>query len=322
MKFLIVLVILIAVILIGGRLYFRLPYSDYYKASEKALRIPEITKGYVPQGLEYLNETDRLLLTGYTKDGSPSPMYVVDRKSGALEKKVFFRHADGTECRDHNGGLAVHGDCLYVCDDTDNVLRVYSLADLNAAADGDFLNEIAAVPLTAGDDVIMPAFVEATEDGLIVGEFYYAGKYETPVSHYVGDHHGLAIVLPYADTPSGVDPTPVRAYSLPDKAQGICFDTEGILYVSESWGTAASVIETYRDAAPEAEIEVLGVTLPMTVLNDDLRLNAAKIAPMSEEIAVIEGMLYVNCESASNKYFFGRLNAAQNLFATPIEFFK
>lgn len=318
----IVIVGLIAAILLGGRLFFRLPVSDYYAASRPAFGIPGLSDGYVPQALDYSKELDRMILSGYMKDGSPSPVYVVDYKTGDVDATVTLTLSDGTLSHSHSGGLAVHNGLLYTCDSGNDVLHVFKIEDLGAIKGEGTIKEIGTVPVHSDGDAVSPAFVAAGPEGLVVGEFYIAKSYETPVSHYVDDHHALAVLLPYDDSELGVSAVPTRAYSLPDKAQGMCFDEDGLMYVSESWAVSSSVIEVFRLGEPTGEIQVLGRTLPLVMLGDENRVSSKKIAPMSEEIVILNGELYVNCESASKKYFFGLLNGAQNLFATDVEFFK
>lgn len=319
-KVLLIIVFVPAAILAGARLYFRLPVSGYYKASDAAFRIPGLSDGYVPQGLEYRADNSTFLLTGYRKDGGASPVYVVDRATGETLKKVTLKTAEGDVIASHSGGLAARNGHLYVCDGDIDGLRVFSLADLDAAGDGGVLTETGKVCLAAGGDHIGPAFVTAGPDGLIVGEFYIAVHYETPVSHYVGDHHSLALLLPYDESaPTGVA-APSAAYSIPDLAQGMCFDNDGQMYVSESWGVSFSKIEVFAPGEPTGEIEVLGTTLPLTVLDENNRVSSAKLPPMSEEIVILDGKLFVNCESASQKYYFGLLTGGRSLYGTDLDY--
>ena len=57
--------------------------------------------------------------------------------------------------------------------------------------------------------------------------------------------------------------------------------------------------------------------LDSSVLKTDL-----KIAPMSEEIEIVDGKLYVMCESASNKYIFGKFTGGKWCYATDLDFFE
>ena len=68
-KILIFLFIFVMIVLIAVRCYFRLPVSDYYRASEKSFVIPGTNDGFVAQGIEYDSEHQFFIVTGYMKDG-------------------------------------------------------------------------------------------------------------------------------------------------------------------------------------------------------------------------------------------------------------
>ncbi len=321
LKILVAVIVVIAAVLVGGRLWFRIPVSGYYNASEPAFKIPCLKDGFIPQGIDYVAKNNWMLLTGYMKDKSASPVYAVDLSSGEMVKSVTLITSDGKECNAHNGGVAEKDGLIYVCDSSADGLRVFKLSDLEKSDIGGTVTEIGKISLSAEGDHIGPAFVVDGPDGLIVGEFYIAEKYETPKSHYVGDNHAVAVRLPYSDGELGVSPTPDAAYSLPDLAQGMCFDDKGNMYISESWGASLSQIEVFDASKTDGDITLLGQKLPLTVLDENSRISYAKLAPMSEEIVIVDNKLYVNCESASKKYFFGILNGAGSVYKTDVKYF-
>ena len=92
----------ITLILCGAIGYFRLPVNDYYKASEKAFIIPEISDGYVPQGMCYDQVSEYFILSGYINDGSPSPLYL-SNKDGTKQKKVTLFTPDNQTYYDSHG---------------------------------------------------------------------------------------------------------------------------------------------------------------------------------------------------------------------------
>ena len=120
----------------------------------------------------------------------------------------------------------------------------------------------------------------------------------------------------------GIASAPIMAYTLPDLAQGMCFD-DGKIYVSSSWGTADSHIYQY-DAAKlqlQGNIALLGMELPLYALDSAALLTDGVIAPMSEEIVIVDGRLYTMCESASNKYIFGKFTSGKWCYATDVKAF-
>ena len=86
--------ILIAVVLVGARIYFRAPVSGYYKASEKAFVIPGLLDNMTPQGFDYDEASGMYLIGGYQKDHSPSRIYRVEKASGKSNGYVAFSMYD------------------------------------------------------------------------------------------------------------------------------------------------------------------------------------------------------------------------------------
>lgn len=336
-KALIALVIVIAVVLLGARIYFRLPVKDYYNASEAAFAIPGLAEGFVPQGLAYDGESGCYLVGGYAKgSGVASPIYAVNRETGETVAHVTLANPDETAFTGHAGGLAVWGDNVYVAGS--GCLYVFDhKAILSAGIDGlpvQWLNKIETL-LTPGDeeagvpaDSIGVAWVDIQEDDegalVTVGEFYRDPNYPTPETHKFTDASGeslQALAITCRLSEDGLSLTPIRAYALPDLVQGFTVH-EGKIYLSTSWGVAFSHIDVYDEAdLPDSLIQTLtvnGADIPLYALGQSARSAAYRIAPMSEEIIFSDGKLLTMCESASRKYYFGLLTGGQWCYATDL----
>ena len=317
----------IGVVLLGAIAYFRISVSNYYKASEKAFIIPEIHSGVVPQGFDYDAENKLFLVSGYMKDGSASPVYAVDKNTGKTTKKVFF-NTDNGKYTGHAGGIAVYKDFFYIADDAG--LLVYRYSDiLNAKWGGtvECLSRFSTALST--EDYVGVSCVSVSGDRLIVGEFYREGDYPTPKSHKIkttaGDYN-QAIGLEYAlseSYPYGIASTPTKAFSLPDQVQGMLF-TNGKIYLSTSWGVSFSHIYEYDESAlvRQSDITILGTTLPLYAMDSASLLHDYKIAPMSEEMVMVDGFLYVMNESACTKYLFGNLIGGKWCYKTDLSKMK
>ena len=70
---------LLALVLLCGRCYFRIPVNEYYKNSEKTFVIPGLSDGMIVQGLAYNESTGEFLVTGYRTDGTASQVSIVDK---------------------------------------------------------------------------------------------------------------------------------------------------------------------------------------------------------------------------------------------------
>lgn len=327
LKFFTAIVLLLFVIVIGAIIYFRVPVNSYYTASERGFKIPAINSGFVPQGIDYDEESDSFYITGYMTDSSASPIYIVDKATGEITSTTLIMNMDGTPFDGHAGGLTVNGDYVYIAGGHDCCLYVMEKRAVIEGGEqniiGTFSNKVSE------DDYLGSAFVFVSEDNLVVGEFYREGNYPTLMSHKLtttgGDYNqALAIVYPLDEEAQfGISSNPSTAISLPDLAQGMLIDNDDV-YVSMSWGTSKSTISRYSLSVADngKTIDVLGFTLPLLELDSKSLIDSETIAPMSEEIVKCDGRIYTMCESASNKYFFGKLTGGQYCYATDISFWK
>lgn len=323
---LLVILGLIAIILLGFRAYMRLPVMSYYQASVKAFEIPGLDEDFVPQGFCYDENNELFLISGYSAKKDASPVYIVEKKSGNLIGKVLLHKENGSKFTGHAGGIAQYEDYIYIAGSSANCLYIYSYSEmLDAAYDaaltcqGKFSLELSE------DEFVSASFVTAEDGRLLVGEFRYEPDYSYPDSHKVttsaGDNHG-GLMLEFAlssDAKYGIDPTPIKAYTIRDKVQGICFG-DGMIYASTSYGLSHSYIYTYTEAdlVNEGTIDLIGYTLPLYAIDSHALAKTYKIPPMSEEIIMIDGRLYTMCESASSKYIFGKLTGGKWCYATNL----
>ncbi len=321
---------IIVAILLGGVIgYLKLPVIDYYNASRKAFEIPEINNGYVPQGLHYDQENGLFIMSGYIKDGSASPIYVVDG-DGEMITKVTLKNPDGTVYCGHGGGVAVGEQFMYVTGGEKGSINVYDYDAVLNAERGAIIDCLGEFSLNKGDeDYVGTSFVTVVGDRLITGEFYRDESYPTAENHkfttLAGDYNQALAIEFSLDGSSefGINPKPVKAYSMPDQVQGLTIH-DGKIYLSTSWGLSFSHIHEYREDALQYQtnITLLGHDLELYAMDSASKSNDYKIAPMSEEIAFVGGELYVHCESASDKYIFGKLTGANYIYKTDLSKMK
>lgn len=318
-KVIITIVVAIAVLLTGVICYLRLPVSDYYKASHRTFKIPDTNHGFVAQGLDYDASAGDYYVTGYMNDGSASPIYIVDGDTGKCVRKVLMMTPEGKPFSPHAGGIAMYNGKLYVAGGNASCMYVFSPEEIRAAAVGDSVAYKDVVDLSKDGDNIGVAFVTQKDGILYAGEFYRPGNYETNPMHYVDTTDGTNKALMVGMTLDGNTPEIVSAYSIPEEIQGLFFTDES-LYLSSSYAVAFSGIHEYKrsDIKQEGTITVLGSQVPLYVLDAKYRANLFKIPPMSEEIVIIDNMMYTMCESASNKYIFGKLTGAGRVYATDL----
>ncbi len=325
------LLALILLVLAGARLYFRLPAWSYYRASEKAFVIPGLSDGFVPQGMDYDNRTDLFWITGYMDDGSASPVYFVNRTEGELKKTLYLATEDGEAYDGHAGGIAVNRDYVYVAGGGDCCMYVYSCDEMMTAEDGASVKAIGSLSTKYSDEEkVRVSAVGCDGRYLYAVEFYRDPNYSTPENHKYTTPSGernqalaLAYELVTEGGSFGVEETPAFAITLPDMVQGICFG-DNTIYTSSSYGTAFSHVREYDIGlipTPQT-IQFMGISMPLYHLDATSLRADHKLPPMSEEIVVLEDTLYTMCESASNKYFFGKLTSAKWCYATDLQEMK
>ena len=330
-KLIIVFAIILAVLgafLLGIRVYFRASVSKYYKNSDKGFVIPYLNGGFIPQGIDYAEDEGYFYLTGYRSKGKASPIIIVDKATKKCVKILNMETADGEPFTGHAGGIAVHGDFVYIAGGEEKCVYAFSRNQIKNSADGEGIVATGAYMLTRGEDYILPAFLTVDGDSLIIGEFHREENYKTLPSHHIalaggGENTALAVAVKFDETKEfGLSNDINKAYSLPSLVQGMCL-SGGKVYLSTSYGVKFSNVYSYNvgNAEVKKDSTVMGKSVDLVVFDEKSLIKQTKIAPMSEEIAIVDGKAYVMCEAASNKYKFGKFTSAKYCYATNLEYF-
>ena len=87
---LLVTVVLIITIIIGAKMLYKKSLDKYYKNCNELFTIPDIDKGFIPQGIAFNKENNMYLLTGYMGNGSASPIYLIDADSKSVKKVLMY----------------------------------------------------------------------------------------------------------------------------------------------------------------------------------------------------------------------------------------
>ncbi|MBS7262507.1 MAG: hypothetical protein KIG36_02745 [Eubacteriales bacterium] len=289
------------VCLLGGPMF----YPDFYRRSVVLRAIPDLSGGFIPQGVTASDGSDEVYICGYLGGDQNSRIYRLTSDGSSV--RILLRKEDGSAYTGHAGGLTMAGKYIYVS----NASKIFVLdaAAIRNAADGD------AVAFIGHFDVpCRSSFCSSDGEMLYVGEYHAVG-YETEDSHRVETRDGLyqAMVFAYrlsSDAELGVKDTarPEKAYAVCDKAQGFAVLPDGTAVVSCSFGLAASSLRRYRvDGQADAGFAYQGETIPLYVL-DSLRATESFSMPhMSEDVEYRNGKLMIAFEGAAKKYGAGLL---------------
>ncbi len=306
----------ILLLLAGIRAGERIIYADFYEKAEKEFRIPGLGENYVPQGLDYIPDTQSFISCGYMSKGEASRVYLIDEDGKATYAEL--KETDGSDHTGHTGGVSHFDKYLYITDS--DGLDVFMLEDLTSGkAEMKKVGEVK----TFND----PAWCYVYGNYILAGSFYRAESYETPTEHRLTTPAGdantsmITVFKLDADQPFGVDPTPVAAISAPDQVQGLCVTDTGEVAISTSWGFATSYIRLYnfQKITQEGTFEIGGTEVPLFYLDSASATRTIDAPPMSEEIVCLDGRLYILNESACNKYIFGKLMSANDLYSYDLK---
>jgi len=200
----------------------------------------------------------------------------------------------------------------------DNGVDVFPLADVLAGKDCAMLGTI-----ETGHDM---AYCSIYNGYLFAGNFYYPEHYETPAHHRIvtpaGDQNAALMTIYRTDENAefGIEPMAVAAISTPGKVQGMCFTSNEELVLSISWSLTDSNLLSYRiDTDRLGSVEVLGGEVPLYYLDSANLTGTTILPPMSEELVWQDGKVLVMCESACNKYIYGKLIRGWQVFGYQAE---
>ena len=269
-------------------------YDDYYEAETALCKNPGLNDGFVCQGIAAVDGEDRILVSGYMADKSPSRIYVTTLDSDSYYVTL---HCDGDSYTGHAGGIAVSGEMAYIA----NGSKIFSfpLGDVLDAKNGDSVN------IGSGTKINNKASFLYTDDTyLYVGSFIddNTKRVEEHIFDTAeGTHSAICSVYAIGDLSA-----PVRIYSIRDCVQGICFTPDGKVVLSTSYGLSSSGYYIY-DLADAADS---GKTLdgaPVYYL--EKTIGQADGPAMAEGLDYYDGKVITLTESASNKYIFGKFFA-------------
>lgn len=314
----VVLVALVSCVLAGVNIFMHTTYATFYDKAEAQFQIPGINEGFIPQDLDYLDESGTWLFSGYMTDDSPSPLY--KRTSDGQVSRIFVDLPDGEVYTGHGSAITTTADYAFLA--REGGYLVMNAADVDAAADGQHVQAVGEVDLD-----FTPAFMNIENGSLYAGNFYYPEKYETPEEHRITTPDGSlnpAIMYVYpADesAPYGFAEQAECVYSIRDKVQGTAQTADGKLVLSCSYGLATSHLSVYdlNKLTQDGTFEADGREVPLYALDSRSLVTELAAPPMSEGIEGHDGLIYLTDEAASNKYIFGKLYGAGQVYAIDLD---
>ncbi len=295
-------------------------YNEYSEISEKFAIIPGLKEGFVPQGLAYMENEDRFVISAY-KDGNHSILSFIDAENGKMVKSLIICNEDGSYYTGHAGGVAVSDSNIWVS--SGSKIRKIPLISVDEAKDEE------KVFITEEFDAYTNASFTAYDKGVLwVGEFYHSNDYPTDKNHYFKTENGYANHSWMAGFKLGGVPEerpsaiPDYIISIPDIVQGVAFSQDAGIVLSTSYGRGNDskllIFGYVLDEIPETSVEINGKSVPMWVLHHE-KLSAEIVGyPMSEGIILEKGFLFTLYESAAKKYLMTTKHATEYIWKTNL----
>ncbi len=280
---------------------------------DKEVIIPGLFQGMVPQGKAYIEAHGLLVISNYMYTKQTAALTLISMEDQALKKVVRIYNHDGSPHLGHMGGISATRKHLWIASGKE-IFRVPLEKLINAETEEAlFLYP----PLTTE---VTCSFATASKNILYVGEFRKRGKrYATKPSHAYsvacgGRNHALMAGFDLDEKTDDIKEAMQREatvypsffISIPDKVQGAAFTREYII-LSQSYGRKNnSFLSVYRtpfhDEPEDRFVLENGMDVPVWHLDCRSHVRSIEAPPMTEGIVMVENLLAVLFESASDKY--------------------
>lgn len=311
--------ILAALILTAAAALRFVYYRSFFCSAEAEFPLPALEDGFVPQGVEYIEDKELFLVSGYVYNSGQAEVCVVLPDGGFRAVKIGDENGNTLVC--HCGGICESGGFVYIsgCNGICYVLRTSELLDESADCAG----------VLGGFNTFSNADFCCAYDGeLYVGEYHYGVKYSTDKFHRVKTPSGekntaiSAVFRLDPALPLGVGTTPVKAVSIPSRVQGMCV-TESFAALSASSVFRGSQLYIYSKSAltgeTDARILIGGFDVPLYFLDGGSLEKTVELLPKAEGATLYNNRLLTVYESASARFLYGWLLGAQYAYSLPAD---
>lgn len=300
---------------------FLFPYREFYFASDSEFQAINLSTNIVPQGIEYLEDEKIFLISGYEYPDGYTRIIVIDSENNKIEKSIV--NSNGQKFKWHSGGIASHGDKVYV---TGGNRKCYVLSKKELLnPDNDTIRIIGTIHTESNS-----SFCFVYGNCLFIGEYQYRTKFLTDERHHLMSPKGnlnTAMVFAYPftkDNKYGVAEDPIMALSIGSSIQGMCMDKSGRMYLSASsarFDESILYVYDFRKVVQTVDSTYLynDEVIPVFVFEDDALMYQLAVPPNAEGVTAYKDSIYILFESASRRFKYGWLFGTQNVFKIDVK---
>ena len=245
--------------------------------------------GYVPQGLAYSQKYEIILQTSYNKKKDVSMLYVINSKTGTLERKFKLLKNDGTKNYNHVGGITTDDNKVWITSDYE--INEFNLEEI-IKLDDQYLKSINDIKIHNRGD-----FCAYYDNILWIGEFFLNGVYNVKDNDPLLLGYNVENDLNY-DIPDYI-------ISIPKMVQGLAITPEKNFIFTRSYsGFLKSELVVYENILND-EYDYYNFNGKMVrhfKFNSDKKIKITKLPPMAEGLFLNDNFVYVLFESSADIY--------------------
>ena len=281
--------------------------------------MPEIHSCFIPQGIDYLEEENLFLVSGYDNKGV-AKLYLISEENDYREISII--DDNGKAFINHAGGVGTFGEYVYIagCDKKCYVLSRDEIVNENTNS---------AKIVGSFDTFNNADFCYVKDDRLYVGEYAHSIKYITDSTHHIttpaGDENKAIITvfeLSANDFLGLGNDRPVEIYSTTGIVQGMCITDDGKLVLSTSALYATSNLYVYdQNKAQNDKSDTFSISeesIPLYYL-DNYSLDSVINAPPKSEGLFYDGnKIFIVFEAASNKFVLGKFIGGEYVYSIEL----
>lgn len=291
-------------------------YQTFYLNSESVFKIINLQTNIVPQGIDYLEDENSFIVSGYEYPKGYTKIVVVDSDQNRYEKTII--NSKGKKFKWHSGGIACHGNFVYV---TGGNSKCYVL-DKNDLLNPE-LSEVTIIGTIDTDNNSSFCFVYG--NCLFVGEYQYRTKFLTDEQHHILSPQGnlntaMVFAYPFSKTEKfGVSETPIMALSIGSSIQGMCMDKQGRMYLSASssnFDESILYVYDFRKVVQTVDSTIAqdSKVIPVFIFEDSALIDKLYVPPNAEGVTADRSSIYLLFESASKRFKYGWLFGTQYVY--------
>ncbi len=296
----------------------KIAFSAYNEQFDKFCEIPALEEDFVPQGLDYCDYLDKILVCGYMNSDAASRIYVINPKNGECEKYVTLKETNGEEYTGHCGGIATFEANAWVV--SGKYARRLPLDLLQNAENGNSVQF--ADKFNSGTRA---SYINCSNGVLWIGEYHKNGdSYVTEDSHHLTSPDGEEMkawtngYILESGNPTGFDYdgsskeiiVPDYILATESMCQGFAQLPDGRFVTSISGQITKSELNTYNnvlDKDADGTVIISDKEVNIWFLDSDEMVSSLNALPRSEGIDLYGNKLLVLYESGAKKLAFSQI---------------